>query len=227
MRRRTFLKFILTLGVAALPFAAAGDTVRQCDGAAAVYCGAYSPSELVFKLSHGDGKNAAGNLQALLVGEGRGITQDGIGASVDGTVAADGTVMAGSTVVAHGAIVSARDNADGSSKDGSLFQRPASQAIKGVPEPAMVGLTNGVFAFAILKSNGDPVRAQPGAASVSGTPTVQAPGTAPETGGSGQPMPQSGPGDTAGAVAGVAAVWFSLYLVRRSRRRLVIALRRA
>jgi hypothetical protein len=183
VRGRTILKLVLSLGVAGLPLAAAGDTVRQCDGAGAVvYCGAYSQGELVFKLNHGDGKNAASNLQTVLLDSGRGITQDGIGASVDGAVAADGTVTAGSAVVAHGAIVSARDNAEGSSKDGSLFQRPAAQAIKGAPVPAMVGFTNGAFAFAILKSNGDPVRAQPGAAAVAAT------------GGSAQPMPPVGAG---------------------------------
>jgi hypothetical protein len=221
MKRIAWIISALSLLLAQVAVAA---EARQCDGNATLYCGAYTASELQYKVAHGDGKNSAASLQKIFLQENRGITNEELAKAADGELAKDGTVTVAQKVVATVATVSGRDKVAGSTPDGSLFARPASAAIGNSPAPALVYSSGGKFEWAVLKHNGNIVKANAadgGAAAA----TPQPAGGQPATGGSGETMPTSGPGDVALGLLGASAVLWLVYLNRRSQRQIVRAMR--
>jgi hypothetical protein len=147
---------VLSLGLFARPVAAAGvDTTRDCDETAIIHCGVMTLSELKTKYA----QNEAGDLPAVY--KAFGVTNfDGL---VDGVVWRDGTVTVGGKTVATGAMTAAR-NMNGGAIAGSNAKviSPSvwpAQFISG--KPAYVKMVNGQFAYAVLKTCGNPVKAKP------------------------------------------------------------------
>ena len=215
---------------------AAADDTRDCDNNAVVYCGAYSPSELTFKIDNGDGHNDTANLKQIFYHENHGITAESIARAVDGTVKRDGHVMVGTNVVADNVSIEGRDTVAGATKDGSLFPRTTSAAFSADSAPALVNTDGGVFRWAVLKSGGNIVKAQTSAPSATPTPSptpdatpTATPTTVPTTGGTGTdgPLPSAGAeAPVAGAALGLGALSYSIRAWVRSRRNLLSSLRR-
>ena len=136
---------------------------RDNDTNAIMYGGAYSKSEWASNVSKGDSKNSASNLQQIYYNEGRGITNANFMASytVDGTVFKDGHVEVDGKTVATGAKSVGRTNMTGSTKSGSVWERPTSVSFVADSIPAYVDMQNGEFHYAIIKSCGNPVKATP------------------------------------------------------------------
>ena len=156
--------FALTLVVAGLvvpAMAAAVSQPRDADSNAVMFNGAYSKSEWLGKVNAGDTKQSAANLQQILFREGRGITAANFMSSstVDGTVFKDGHIEVAGKTVAIGAKSVGRSFIPGSTKSGSVWERPTSVSFVANSIPAFVNIEGGSFHYAIIKSCGNPVRA--------------------------------------------------------------------
>ena len=150
------------LGTVLAPgFAGATSQPRDADSNAIMYNGAYSKTEWANKVKNGDTKNSAANLQKIYYNEGRGITSANFTASttVDGTVFKDGHIEVNGKTVATGAKSVGREYMAGSTKSGSVWERPTSVSFSSISIPAWVSMEGGTFKYAIIKSCGNPVRA--------------------------------------------------------------------
>jgi len=204
--------------------ASAAAQPRDCDNNAIVYCGAYTKSELVKKITDGDTRNSASNLQQIFFNEGRGISTAGIGSAVDGTVFKDGRVVVGGKTVATNAMSSGRQQMSGSTKQGSVWIRSVSISFKSDSIPAYVNMDGGVFHWAILKSCGNTVTAK-NVATPTPTPTptptstpmptptpIPTPTPTPE-----QPLADTGATDALGGAMGLGALGYATSAYLRSK----------
>jgi len=136
--------------------------IRECDHFAVMYCGAYSKSELLSKIKHGDTKHSAANMEHVYYKENRGITEAGINRAEEGRLYKNGDIYVGDTKVATAAVTTGRDWEAGSKKDGSLYRRAKITFIANVPYlKAYVNRDGGQFRWAILLSCGNIVTAKP------------------------------------------------------------------
>lgn len=150
------LATVVTLnGFARTSNAAGIDTTRDCDETAIIHCGVMTLSELKTKYA----ANEAGDLPAIY--KYFGVTNfDGF---VDGVVWRDGRVTVGDKTVATGAMTAAR-NMPGGDIPGSTANviNPNVWPAEYISaKPAFVKMVNGQFAYAVLKTCGNPVKANP------------------------------------------------------------------
>jgi uncharacterized repeat protein (TIGR01451 family) len=139
-----------------------------------VYCGAPSVSSLISKVHDGDGHNSGASIQAIYDSSSFGISPTAInelaaepaGTSVyAGSVTKTGDVYISgkSSAVAISAVTAGRDNIAGSTPESNgglaFYVRPTAVSFQQSSLTAYVVMTNGKFAFAILSSCGNPVRA--------------------------------------------------------------------
>lgn len=144
---------------------------RNCDDNAVIWCGAGSTDSLISKYNNGDGHNTVDSIHDIL--SSFGISSSDINsmssASTDveaGTVSKSGNVFDGSDkLVATDALTGGRQDISGSTKEVSggttFFVRPPSISFVSSPLAAFVVMQDGRFAFAILVSCGNPVKATP------------------------------------------------------------------
>lgn len=131
---------------------------QDCDSNAVIYCGVTSISDLSVKYN----QNQGGNLQAI-------FSHFGISGGAyfsdmqNGRVTKSGDVYVGSKLVATGAVTTGRQNMPGSTKIPGIeaYQRPPSVSFRSNSLDAYVKIVNGSFASAVIKSCGNPVRANP------------------------------------------------------------------
>lgn len=136
---------------------------RDADANSVVYNGAYTKTEWLDKIQNGDSKHTAADLQQIIFNENRGISRANFmsGDTVDGIVFKDGRVMVGGSTVATNALSVGRSFIAGSTKDGSVWERPTSVSFVAESIPAFVNMEGGTFHYAVIKSCGNPVRATP------------------------------------------------------------------
>ena len=152
----TALLSVAVIGVVQLNVRAVGiDTTRDCDKTAIIHCGAMTEAELVSKYR----ANAPGDLPAVY----KAFGVNNLYGMVNGEVYRNGDVYVGGKKVATGAMTAAR-NMSGGSIPGSNAKviNPSvwpAQYISG--KPAFVRIENGVFKYAVLKTCGNPIKANP------------------------------------------------------------------
>lgn len=147
---------VFALNTSVAPSFAAVDTVRDCDQTAIITCGVMTQAELTQKYT----ANAAGDLPAVYRTVGISSASDLTG-YVDGVIYKDGRVFVGDKLVATGAQTAVR-NMGGSAISGSKAGYIATTATHWAGEkPAYVKMVNGRFAYAIIKTCGNPVKATP------------------------------------------------------------------
>jgi hypothetical protein len=146
--------------------ASAASQPRDNDANAMIWGGAYTKTELIDNLEHGDGHgHSAKQLQSEF--KAHSVTVAGIRSSrtVNGTVTKEGEVRIGDKVVATSARSYGRQFIPGSTKEGDLYVRPTSVSFQSSQLPAFVHLdAKGVFKYAVIKSCGNIVTASPVAA---------------------------------------------------------------
>ena len=235
---------LITSSLAPLSVSAATQP-RDCDSNAIVYCGVYTKAELSVKISKGDTRNSAFNLQRIFFNEGRGITTAGIGRAVEGTVYKDGRVVVGGKTVATAAMSSGRQYISGSKKQGSVWIRPVSVSFVSNSIPAYVNMDGGVFHWAIIKSCGNTVSAKaipkptpeptptptptpiPTYTPVPTlTPTPSLIPTPPPVPTPEQPLPDTGAADVLGGAMGLGTLGYAGQAYLRSKSNLVKSLKR-
>lgn len=172
----TFMLFGMRLNLAHADNST-GSSAQDCNANAVIYCGVSSVSDLQKKYSGGDSKNASGSAQDIYGYFGISSTQVNQLGSQDvrtGEVYSDGRVTLNGQTVATNAITAGRQNMAGSTKHtigGTVFYtRPVSVSFASSPLKAFVVMNNGKFAYAILESCGNPVKATPTPPKVSSTP---------------------------------------------------------
>src|SRR5664279_1837439 len=91
---------------------------RDNDSNSIMWGGAYSQSEWLDNVSHGDGHNSSSNLKNIYFNENRGITQANFMSSstVSGEVTKDGRVIVNGVTVATHAVTDGRSYMAGSTK---------------------------------------------------------------------------------------------------------------
>lgn len=150
------LATVVTLNGFAKPSQAAGiDQTRDCDNTAIIHCGVMTVGELKTKFA----ANEAGDLPAIY--KAFGVTNfDGM---VDGVVWRDGRVTVGNETVATGAMTAARNMSGGAiaGSNAKVISPSVWPAEFISAKPAHVKMVNGQFAFAVLKTCGNPVKATP------------------------------------------------------------------
>ncbi|MDF2460613.1 MAG: hypothetical protein K0S68_16 [Candidatus Saccharibacteria bacterium] len=136
--------------------AAAGEP-RDCETFSIIYCGAYTKAELLKKMTEGDGRHSAANIQQIYYKEGRGVTEANFksASTVDGRVYKDGRVVVNGKTVATGGKAISRTYTEGSTKSGSVWMRPNSQGFAVDSIPAWVNMDGGQFRYYIIKSCGN------------------------------------------------------------------------
>ncbi len=127
---------------------------RDCDANAIIYCGSYSISELK--------KNVDSNYQIKSYYNTIGIYSNQFNSLKNGYVYKDGRVVVGGRVVARNVYSSGRHYIPGSVRDKRfsypIYWRHPSVSFKSSPLSAFVYLNkDGSFAYAIIKSCGNPV----------------------------------------------------------------------
>lgn len=148
---------------------------RDCDANAVIDCGALTTAELAQKYQ----ADGIGPIYARFGITGQEITNMGANSDAEhtyaGSVTRSGQVIVdqidinGRTysdkVVATDALTAGRQNMPGSTQQSSggitFFSRPPSVSFVSSPLPAFVVMENGRFAFAIIASCGNPVKATP------------------------------------------------------------------
>ena len=160
-------------------------TSQDCDANAVIFCGAGSVSQLMSRYSSGDGHNSAASIQNIYnffgISSADMASMDNSATTViAGKVTATGNVHdASDNVIATNAITGGRQNMPGStaqtSGGTSFFTRPPSASFQSSSLPAFVVMRNGQFAFAIIASCGNPVKATPRAQTPTPTPQPNKP----------------------------------------------------
>jgi LPXTG-motif cell wall-anchored protein len=238
---------IAMLAVLLLPLtASASAQPRDNDGNAMIWGGAYTKTELIQNLENGDGHgHTAKQLQAEFHAHGITLAEIRSTHTVNGEVTKSGEVIVGGKTVATGAQSYGRDNLTGSTKEGDLYLRSTSVSFQSAQIPAFVHMTDaGRFDYAIVKSCGNIVTAQPVAVAAKPKPVAQAAPTPviivaqsqtqtqTQTAPAPQPvaqvaaapapapqqLPQTGPGLV--SLAGLSALLTGLWYYQRSRRSL-------
>ncbi|HEX7632908.1 MAG TPA: PKD domain-containing protein [Candidatus Saccharimonadales bacterium] len=185
------------------PAQAASDT--DCDNNAVIFCGVSSVDDLVSKYNNGDGTNSARSIQHIYTWFG--ISSDDIqslaGTARNGTVTRDGDVLVDGNIIATGATTAGRQDIQPGStqhtaQDTTFFSRSPSVSFQSSSLAAYVVIKDGVFQFAILKSCGNPVKAQakPAPAPTPKPTTQPAPAPAPT------PAPQPTPAPSTSVCSG-------------------------
>jgi len=132
------------------------DNDPDCDTVAIIKCGAFSESKLREKAAKGDVPKV---MSAF------GISQSELNGFVSGIVWRDGRVTVGDKVVATGAVTAGRWNTPKSGMtripgtDRAYKMSTSNFVTEG--QTAFVKMVNGQFAFAVIKSCGNPVTAKP------------------------------------------------------------------
>lgn len=148
----------LVLGYAGeTAYAADIDDSADCDDVAIIYCGSTNEDEFHDKWND-DGRYS----DHARVYESFGIQKDDVSGMVDGVVWRDGRVtLSDGTLVATGATTAGR-NYGGTSISGtdSAAKFPTSKFVN-EGQTAMIKMVDGKFKFAVLKSCGNPVTANP------------------------------------------------------------------
>ena len=136
---------------------------RDADGNAVIYNGAYTKAEWLGKISNGDTKHTAADIGQIVFNENRGISQANFMSNdtVDGVVYKDGRVTVNGATVATEALSVGRSFIAGSTKSGSVWERPTATSFVAGSIPAFVNMEGGRFHYAVIKSCGNPVRATP------------------------------------------------------------------
>lgn len=134
---------------------------RDCDSNAVMFCGAGSKAEFQKKVTSGDTKHSAANLQQIFGSRGITLSDFMSSSTVDGFVTRDGAVVVNGEVVATNALSSGRSFMTGSVRSGELWERPTSVSFRSSPLSSWVHMEGGSFKWAIVKSCGNPVRAVP------------------------------------------------------------------
>ncbi len=183
---------ILSMALALSAFVGIAYAAQDCDNNAVVYCGAQTQAELQQKIATGDGKN--GDIRQIYTQYG--ISTSQIDRTVNGTVTKDGKVIVNGQTVATGAQSVGRQFIPGSTQQGTVYIRPTSVSFKQDSLEAFVYMPNGTFAWAILKSCGNPVVAnavpKPVTPTVKPTPPPPAPQPAPTPTPTPPAIPQTG-----------------------------------
>lgn len=135
--------------------AAGIDSTRDCDNTAIITCGVMTLGELNTKYK----ENAAGDLPAVY--KAFGVTD--FNGLVDGVVWRDGRVTVGNETVATGAMTAARNMSGGviAGSNAKVISPSVWPAQYISAKPAYVKMVNGQFAYAVLKTCGNPVKATP------------------------------------------------------------------
>jgi hypothetical protein len=137
----------------------AADTTRDCDSNAVVMCGVMSTSELQSKY------NSTPSVQTIF--HNFGITHIDVNAmhttAVTGEITKGGRVLVNGNEVATGAMTAGMQDMAGSQKvtanGTTFFVRSPSVSFNSSSLPAFVVMKNGQFVFAVIKSCGNPVKA--------------------------------------------------------------------
>ncbi|MGH7237085.1 MAG: hypothetical protein ACREGF_00950 [Candidatus Saccharimonadales bacterium] len=144
---------------------------RNCDANAIVYCGGMTPSEIQQKYYSNNTEYA--NIQATYKAFGISASDiDGLGGEAQaGLVSADGSVTINGQVVASNAVTAGRQFIAGSQSQTvpasygggnfTFYQRSTRLSFQSNSLQAFVVMRSGQFAFAILASCGNPVKATP------------------------------------------------------------------
>lgn len=199
---------------------------RDCDANAVIYCGVMSPEELQTKY--------AGNASVANIFNHFGISAADISrmntTAQPGEITKSGNVLVNGKVVATGAVTAGRHNMPGSTKvtfkGTTFYTRSPSVSFGSGTLPALVVMENGRFAYAVLASCGNPVKAKPVVVytPTKPAPTVVTPVSQPSAPSASQPavdartLPKTGVASVAG-ITGLTAVTGTLahYLVTRRR----------
>jgi hypothetical protein len=137
------------------------DSARDCDNNAVIMCGALSTNEIQSKY------NSQSQVQTVF--HNFGITHIDVGnldsTAVSGKVTKGGRVLVGDTEVATGAMTAGMQNITGSQKEVkngvTYYVRSPSVSFNQSSLPAFVVMKDGQFAFAVIASCGNPVKATP------------------------------------------------------------------
>lgn len=220
--------FVMMLAVAGNVAAAGG---RDCDSNAMIYCGAYTKTELLGKLVHGDTLHSAASLQALY--NAKGMTTTTINQTVDGVAYKNGEVRVNGKIVATGAKSDGRLPITGAVRDGSLWQTTNQQAFLSNSIDAFVYLRNGQFQWAILKSCGNTVVAK-AVVVITPTPTptptptlTPTPTPLPTPTPTPTPLPQTGTSAPVAGALGLTGIGTAMRSYVTSRRALKAELKRS
>ncbi len=207
-------KNLLILSILLLPISTFAQVQsRDTSSNAMIYSGVYSTNELKQKLANGDGNHTAKQLQQDFAAHGVSIKSIQSASVVNGYVTKGGRVIVADKTVATSAKTYGRTYMEGSSKEGTLYSRPASVSISQNKLPAFVFMDNGKFKFAIIKSCGNLTTATP---VVVKTKTVQPAvvvvqtQTQAQTQAAPQPLPQTGMESAAalGLTGITSAAWY-------------------
>jgi len=157
------------------------DSTRNCDANAVIFCGAGSVNQLINKFDNGDGHNSAASIHDIFsfFGVSAADVHSMANSGVDvhaGNVTRSGDVFDGSGhLVARNAMTGGRQDMAGSTREtvnGTVFfVRPPSVSFVSSPLHAFVVMQNGRFAFAVLASCGNVVKATPIAPAPTPKPT--------------------------------------------------------
>lgn len=206
---------VLALSVSLFSILQVTAASSDCDANAVIYCGVNSTESLTSKYNNGDGRNSAGSIQHIFSGFGISRNEiSSIGSTArNGSITSDGNVHLDGKIVATNAMTAGRQNMSGSNaqthRGTTFYTRPPSVSFASSPLEAYVVMKDGVFQFAIIKSCGNPVKANP-------RPRPPAPQPTPPTPAPPQPMPAPTPtpapnvvsicsGDTANTATNSAA----------------------
>jgi hypothetical protein len=147
------------------------DSTRNCDANAVIFCGAGSVNQLINKFDNGDGHNSAASIHDIFsffgvsAADVHSMANSGVEVHA-GNVTRSGDVFDGSGhLVATNALTAGRQDMAGSTRqmaNGTVFfVRPPSVSFVSSPLRAFVVMQNGRFAFAVLASCGNVVKATP------------------------------------------------------------------
>lgn len=148
-------------------------STRDCDANAVIYCGAMSVNQLINRYDNGSGSSSAKSIHDIYHYFGISGTEvhkmDNANTSDfsvhAGKVTSSGNVLINGNVVATNALTAGRQYISGSTKvtyNGTTFYvRTPSVSFQSSSLDAFVVKENGKFAFAILASCGNPVKATP------------------------------------------------------------------
>ncbi|MBI3983920.1 PKD domain-containing protein [Candidatus Microgenomates bacterium] len=142
-----------------LPAQTAG--VRECIPNSIINCGIYSKAEFKTKWNNGDGRRSAAHIQNDFEMLSINLSEFMSTQTVSGVVTKSGNVLVDGKVVATNAYSFGHNYKPGSVKVGDMWKRPTTVSFQSSQLEAYVYMKDGVFQWAVLKSCGNPVTAQP------------------------------------------------------------------
>lgn len=143
---------------------------RDCDTNAVIWCGAGDVQQLIHKFHNGDGRNSAASIQAIFnhfdIGTADIDRMNDASATVRaGSVTRAGNVYVNGDIVATNAMTAGRQPMAGSTSVSAggttLYARSPNVSFQSDKLDAFVVMRDGQFAFAVLASCGNPVKATP------------------------------------------------------------------